>query len=186
MWDQLRKLRRDLITYRETVDLIFSLPSSEPEVWRRAFFDILICASQLYLDYLIVMRDSSSFDKISFEDSRQDILQADIKREQELRKRLREALESCPPWNRFSPEHAFSNATGLRTSQDYINNFALHLPEIYEETFRVEGCVESFLASPDNSVLVDMIVGLQHMGRNHISLLQPALQWVTEEHLWDA
>jgi hypothetical protein len=132
MFDQLEKLQLDTASYRESVDKIFSAVPLSLGDWQRYFFDVLICASQLYLDYLLVTKELPTLEAVS-KASTYDSFEADIGRESILRKRLREKLESSPHWTHFSPENPFSEVTGLRTLQDYIDSFALHLPEIYEE-----------------------------------------------------
>jgi hypothetical protein len=55
MYD-LEKLQSDLTSYREVMDRIFSAALSNSKDWQQYFFDLLICASQLHLDYLLVMK----------------------------------------------------------------------------------------------------------------------------------
>ena len=74
---------------------------------------------------------------------------------------------------------------GLVSCQDYIQNFTLHLPEIYEATFVIEQTAQLFAANPDDSMLTHLIMALQHIGQNHISFLQPALDWASDEDFWD-
>lgn len=110
---------------------------------------------------------------------------ADIDRERVLRQRLRDCLETCALWSYFSPENPFSERTGLLTLDDYINRFALHLSEVYEETFQVEECTKNFLIKPKDSLLACMLVGMQHLGGNHITFVQQALEWVVDEASWE-
>jgi hypothetical protein len=161
MKDQFTKLLTGLLGYRDAVDQIFSLQLAEPESWRLAFLNILICTSQLYLDYLIVMRDSAVFESLSSANSREDFPGIDIKRERALREQLQEHLELRLPWIRFSAGDGLSELSGLKAPQDYINSLGLHLPEIYEETFRVESCLTRLIAKPTDSGFACLIVGLQ-------------------------
>jgi hypothetical protein len=185
MYSQVEKLPSDLASYRKTIDQIFSATFTSPRDWQRYFFEVLICVSQLYLDYLVVMKESPTFETISSEAFRLDIVRADISRETTFREKFRAQLESSPHWTHFKGENAFSKLTGLQTLQDYIDTFALHLPEIYEESFRVEYLSTTFLTSQNDAPLAQLIVGLQHMGRNHISFVQQALEWAADEYSWD-
>jgi len=60
----------------------------------------------------------------------------------------------------------------------------LHLPEIYEETVFLEECANILSEQRSRKIAVAMMIGLQHMGRNHISFLQPALDWLSDEEYW--
>jgi hypothetical protein len=106
-------------------------------------------------------------------------------RERNLREKFRERLESSPCWIHFKPQNPSSADTGLKTLQDYIEKFTLHLPEIYEETLRVEVCAKSFLNNHNDSALAQLVVGLQHLGRNHISFVLQALEWAADEDSWN-
>ncbi len=184
MHDLLKKLVSDTSNYRESVDKIFSV-ASQREGLHQCFSDILTRASELYLDYRLFMKYLPEFEAASVNRRGQPILGADIHREGALRERLRKELESSQQWALFRPDAPLSNLIGLRTSQDFLNNLGLHLPEIYEETFRIEDCVQAFLESHVNSALVQLMVGLQHLGRNHTLFLLPALEWAADEDNWE-
>ena len=114
------------------------------------------------------------------------LVRVDTLREKTLREKLHKELESSPCWSRhFKPENSFSELTGLRSRRDYTDKLTLHLPEIYEESFRVEACTKDFLASHDGSALAQLVVGLQHLGRNHISFVLQALEWAADEDSWE-
>ena len=74
--------------------------------------------------------------------------------------------------------------SGLRSVQDYIQNFQLHLPEIYEETILVEHYSSAFRGTQSNSALTWMLTGLEHLGRNHSYFVQPALDLASDEDSW--
>ena len=185
MYNQLEKLRLDLVSYREAVDQIFSSTPTKPTDWQQRFFEILICASQLYLDYLLVVRDLPALETASSKGSSSRRFRVDTLREKNFREKLRQVLESSPCWIHFKPDNPFSEFTGLRNLQDYIARFTLHLPEVYEETFRVEVCTNDFLASRDSSALAQLVVGLQHLGRNHIAFVLQPLEWAADEGSWE-
>lgn len=184
MSEQLQNFIPQLVGYRETLDQIFSKPSKTPNDLQRYFFDLLVCTSQLYLDHLFVLKDSPSYEIRQTKISRQKHPAADFHREKDLRERFHRALESSPHWKHFIPENPFSDETGLHTLDDYLHRFSHHLPEIYEETFRIESCIKTFLENRSDAVLADLLVGLQHMGRNHISFVQQALEWAAEDISW--
>jgi hypothetical protein len=106
---------------------------------------MLVSTSQLNLDCVLIIRsDMPKLEKVSRRARTIEPLRAYIDREILLGQRFSNRLESLNCWFWFEPENAFSEVTGLHTLQDYANNLALHLPEIYEETFCVEKYVRSF------------------------------------------
>ena len=109
----------------------------------------------------------------------------DVHREQELRSRLKQRLEELPVWNQFRSENPLAAIVGLNTAKDYIQSLGLHLPEIYEETVFLEKCANILLEQRSRKIALAMMIGLQHMGRNHITFLQPALDWLSDEEYWD-
>jgi hypothetical protein len=185
MLDQLEKLQIDLSGFREAVDRIFSPTLITPESWQACFQEILISASKLYLDYLLVMKNLSAMEIASSKSSSTGHLRVDTLRERNLRERLKHELQSSHSWNHFRPQNPFSGLTGLHTTQDYTDRLTLHLPEIYEETFRVEAYTKTFLANHDGPTLARLAVGLQHLGRNHIAFVLQPLEWVADEGSWD-
>lgn len=185
MNSQLEKLQLDLVSYRKAVDNIFSSALAKPTDWQQCLKEILICASQLYLDYLLVMKNIPAMEAVSSKGV-SGLVRVDTLREKTLREKLQQELESSACWSRhFQPENSFSESTGLRSRRDYTDKFTLHLPEIYEESFRVEACTKDFLASHDGSALAQLVVGLQHLGRNHISFVIQPLEWAADEDSWE-
>jgi hypothetical protein len=185
MLDQLEKLQSDLVSYREAVDQIVSSTLTTPRDWQQRLLEVLVCASQLYLDYLLVVRNLSALEAVASKGGGSDRVRADALRERTLREKLKHELESSPSWNHFWPENPFSELTGLRSLQDYTDKFTLHLPEIYEETFRAEACTKDFLTNRHASALAQLVVALQHLGRNHIGFVLQALEWASDEGSWE-
>jgi hypothetical protein len=185
MNNQLEKLQLDLVRYREAVDHVFTATLVEPRDCQKWLLEILVCASQLYVDYLLVVKHMPELETVASKRGALDVVQSNSLRERSIRERLRQELETSPCWGTFRPENPFSELTGLRSLQDYMDKFTLHLPEIYEETFRVEVCVKSFLANHNSAALAQTLVGLQHLGRNHISFVLQALEWAADEGSWE-
>lgn len=185
MNNQLEKLQLDSVRYREAVDNLFSRALAKPTDWQHCLKEILICASQLYLDSLLVMKNLPAMEAVASK-GKSGRIGADILREKNLREKLQQKLESSPCWSHhFKPENSFSESTGLRSRRDYTDRFTLHLPEIYEESFRVEAYAKDFLSSHDDTALAGLVVGMQHLGRNHISFVLQALEWAADEDSWD-
>ena len=182
---QLEKLLVDLASYRQAVDQIFSPLLKGPKEWRERLFEVLICTSQLYLDYLLIIKSLPIMEVISSESGSSNFVRTNLVRERNLRERLKHKLESSRPWSGFRPENPFSGITGLCSRQDYIDRFTLHLPEIYEETFQVEACTKNYLLSHNGAALAQLGVGLQHLGRNHISFVLQPLEWAADADSWD-
>jgi hypothetical protein len=185
MNNQLEKLQLDLVNYREAVDQIVSSTLTTPTDWQHRLLEVLVCASQLYLDYVLVVRNLPALEAITSKGSGSARVRADMLREKDLRENLRHELESSPSWKHFRPENPFSEITGLRSLQDYTDRFTLHLPEIYEETFQAEVWTKDFLANRSASALAQLVVALQHLGRNHIGFVLQALEWASDEGSWE-
>ncbi len=184
MFDQLETLQMDLVHYREAVDQIFSPTLTTPSDWQQSLLEISIYSSRLYLDYLLVRKTFPELDGVSSAVDGIGHVPADALREKRLREKLKHKLESSPSWSHFRPENPFSELTGLRTVRDYTDRFTLHLPEIYEETFRAEICTREFLTNQSAAALARLGVALQHLGRNHIGFVLQALEWAADEGSW--
>jgi hypothetical protein len=59
------------------------------------------------------------------------------------------------------------------------------LPEIYEQTFRVEACTKSFLADHNGAVFAQLSIRLRHLGKNDASFVLQPLEWAADEGSWD-
>jgi hypothetical protein len=184
MKELLHKLADDCAKYREAVDRVFTIDIDTPAAFRSWLLDCLTCTSQMYLDHLHVLRALTGFeaDPAAPDD---DLDRADYKFEHSLRKGLRERLASSTSWSHFHPDTPLAVKMGLRTTQDYINSFALHLPEVYEETHRLERCARATAISRSQLALAELEVSLKHAAHNHICFVQPAMQWAMNEDNWD-
>ncbi|MGH9437588.1 MAG: hypothetical protein ACRD22_06760 [Terriglobia bacterium] len=181
---QLRQLIFDLREYRTILERAFSRKLSRPRDCRRYFLELLIIASKLYLDYLRILHDMRSLERKAIKMQDDTRIDTDIQRERLLRTRLRSRLESLPCWSQFRPANSFSETTGLRTLSDYIDSLAHHLPEVHEETFQTEAYAREFRNSRSSAALAGLSVGLEHLGRNHISFVHFALEWAADESSW--
>jgi len=185
MNNQLVKLEADLIGYRRAVDQIFSPALITSKSWQECLSEILIQTAQLYLDYLVVTKGLSELEPFASGSDDSGSVATDPAREMRRRTELKRRLDSSTSWPGFRPHNSFSNLTGFRTRQDYIESFTLHLPEIYEETFRVEAYIESFLTDRNSAALVRLSIGLRHLGQNHASFVLQPLEWAADEDSWD-
>ena len=184
MITSLANVVRSAQAYRTTVDRIFSDPLAEPEAAQEYFFDLLIAVCQLYLDYLLVIKDQTEIERsASLADHGFKRIPSDTDRQMELRERLRKRLETLPCWEYFEPFDAFGDYTGLRTLKDYIARFVGELPDAYEETFRVEQYAKGLLDGAGCPV-EPLIVALEHMGRNHLTFVRYALEGAANSSNW--
>jgi hypothetical protein len=141
MYKELEKLQSDLLRYREAPDYVFDGTPATSGDWQKWLREIAICELQLYVDYLLVVKYMPELEAVAAKGGALDLVQSDGRRERSIRRRLRQELETSPCWTTFRPENPFSELTGLHSLQDYTEKLALHLPEVYEETFAVEVCV---------------------------------------------
>jgi len=182
---QIERLDSSLRAYRDAFDRIFSSPIVGPSEGKRYFFNLLLCATQLYLASLQVLDAISRGEIHTVRSARignRDLY--GIEREVALRDQFRTRLRSLPCWNHFDPRIPFSDLTGLRTLDDYLDSFSLHLPEIYEETLRVEKYTKTLISGATDSALAAVTVGLEHLAYNHLSFVLMALQWAANDATW--
>jgi len=83
-------------------------------------------------------------------------------REAVMRPRFQKRIESVPCWAQFQPENEFEEENRLRTLEDYISTLALHLPEIYGETFNMEESLGRFRFKKDFSAHIAHHVSYCH------------------------
>jgi hypothetical protein len=102
MYKQLEKLQIDLLSYREAVDQIFLSVPDVPLEWRRCLSEILICTTQLYLDYLLVMKKLSKMEAVSAKSGGSIQVQMNLARERNLREKLKHVLALSPSWKSVS------------------------------------------------------------------------------------
>lgn len=181
----LRQLDKHLAAYRTAVDQLCAEGCPSIGGRLRCLTSVHVEVSRLYLDYRLFMQSRSKLEAVASRVRGVRPIRSDVRREFELRERMKQILEAWPHWARFHAEHAFSDLNGLRNTSDYIGSFVLHLPEIYEETIRVQKAVAGFLSHLSARRLVEIELGLQHMGRNHILFVLPALEWVSAEEQWN-
>jgi hypothetical protein len=96
MYNELEKLQLDLASYREAIDHVFSSTLTTPGDWRQCLLEILICSSQLYVDYLLVVKLVPALETVSSKRGMIDLIETNSLRESSLRKKLRQQLESSP------------------------------------------------------------------------------------------
>lgn len=182
---QLDSLKVALVTYREALERMLTPSLTTPEHWQQCYLGVLIATARLYLEYLLFTQFLPHMEAIASDKAPMHPLCSDTAREAKLRSDLALTLNSSTSWNYFQSENAFSRLTGLQDKKDYIDRFTLHLPEIHEETFRVQTCIEKFSTNPASAALSQLAVGLQHLGRNHILFVLPALEWAADVDSWN-
>ena len=182
----LEKLRVDTIQYRRAIDELFSPALTTSVMWRACFAEIQLSTAQLYLDYLLLARGMQELQLLARPSgSGNSTPSSDNVRERKLREELMQRLNASDGWPGFIPRNAFSDLTGFSTLRDYVGTFHLHLPEIYEESFRVEAYAERFLADHNEATLAMLSVALEHLGRNHASFVLQPLGWAADELSWE-
>jgi len=67
--------------------------------------------------------------------------------------------------------------------EDYTSTLALHLPEIYGETLKMEESLGRFRFKKDFSAIAELIVGLVHIA-HHVSYCHYALEILSDEWRW--
>lgn len=147
---------------------------------QQSLFELLIATSELYLDCLLVLRVLPSLHGHAVDGAEVTKDAGDASREMHLRQHLRGTLDGSRSWSYLDLKHPLAE-DNLATQEDYINNYALHLPEIHEETYQVEQYARDFIQTRNNLALVDLEIGLRHLAFNHAIFVLPALQWPSTE-----
>jgi hypothetical protein len=183
----LQRTCTDTLMFRQALSSLLSEQPSEPVVFRDYMYEIWAAASRLYLDQVEICK--CDLDDLT---ARLDSSEITVAKETEnpadaesrVRARLRAHLEQLTIWERYQMHNAIPASRGLRGKKDYIDSLALHLPEIYGETIRLEDWLHRLALGPTEAVLTRAIVSAEHLGRNHISYVLPALEWLADSDAW--
>jgi len=168
---------------------IFSRKLTRARDCPKYFFEVLASASMLYRDSLMIRRLDAQIYKNDTRPRNRPIVpyvyepRAGKSQEAVMRPRFRKRIESLPCWAQFQPENEFEKENRLRTLEDYTSTLALHLPEIYGETFNMEECLGRFRFKKDFSAVAKLIVGLAHIA-HHVSYCHYALEILSDEWRW--
>jgi hypothetical protein len=182
-------LKVDLRQYQMQINRLFTQKLTRPRDCSRCFFDILVSASRLYLDYLLLRELEAHIYAEDPRPKRRPIVpysyspRAGTAKEESMRAKFRSRVESLKCWGRFQPESEFADDNHLRSLEDYINTLELHLPEIYGETFNMELSLKRFVEEKDFAAVADLIVGLAHIA-HHVSYCHYALEILSEDRRW--
>jgi hypothetical protein len=173
--------------FRQAVDSVLSDQSSEPAVFRDCMYEIWVGASRLYLDQVEIHECdvddlNATLATIQITAAKEKDNPADA--EGRIRTRLRAHLEKLTIWDRFQMHNAIPASRGLKEKEDYIDSLALHLPEIYGETIRLEDLLHRLILDPSETALTRALISAEHLGKNHISYVLPALEWLTDADAW--
>jgi hypothetical protein len=171
--------------FRRAVDRIFTQRFESHEDWLKYLWTVLQFASQLYADYALL---TPGLNQIEASDGAPQSPMSDestVRTEANLRERLDSALRGMPWWAELRPDAPFGDITGLRTADDFISVLTLHLPEAYMESLDVERWANEFSVRPAVIPLGSLIIGLEHMNRNHLLFVLPALQFAADETTWN-
>ena len=166
------------VDYRASFALVFAAFSTgiSPQ---EALFNLLVVTTRLYLDCLLILRHSSALHRLALDDSETADVGSDVTREMELRKQFRVVMEGSKSWSFLTLDHPMAFPQ-FRTQEAYLNHYALHLPEMHEETFFLEECAQRLIKSLSSKALVDLEIGLKHLCFNHAIFAMPILQWQSE------
>jgi hypothetical protein len=183
--NQIKTLESDLSTFRGALDRLLSINIAAPKHFQGCFLELAICASRLYLDYLLVIRVFEDLESISTEARAVDFVSSDLLNENLLRTEVRRKLESSVFSNQFRAHDAFHDGTGLNDVKDYVGAFALHLPEVYQESLRAQVYASAFVATASSFALAQLFISLQHLARNHVGFVLQALERASDEDNWE-
>lgn len=183
----LQRTCTDTLMFRQAVNSVLSDQPREPVVFRDCMYEIWAAASRLYLDQVEICK--CDIDDLN---ARLDTSEITAAKEAEnpadaegrIRTRLRAHLEHLTIWERYQMHNAIPASRGLKEKKDYIDSLALHLPEIYGETIRLEDWLHRLIIDPSEATLTRAVISAEHLGKNHISYVLPALEWLADADAW--
>jgi len=185
----LTELVSDLRDYRACMKRIFSRKLTRSRDCSKYFFEVLVCASNLYRDHLTMRKlEAELYNQAKRPPNKPAGTysfkrRAGVDHEATMRPRFRRRIESLHCWTEFQPESEFAEENQLRTVVNYISALALHLPEIYGETINMDRSVKKFSESRASSAVAEIQVGLAHIA-HHASYCHFALETLSEEWRW--
>lgn len=183
----LQRTCTDTLMFRQAVNSVLSHQCREPVVFRDCMYEIWVAAARLYLDQVeICKRDKDDLNAKLGTSEITAVKETENPADAEwrIRTRLRAHLEQLTIWERYQMHNAIPASRGLKGKKDYIDSLALHLPEIYGETIRLEDWLHRLMFDASEAVLTRAIVSAEHLGKNHISFVLPALEWLTDADAW--
>jgi hypothetical protein len=77
MYKELEKLQSDLVPYREVIDHVFTGTLATSGDWQKWLREIAICASQLCVDYLLVVKYMPELEAVASKRGALDLVQSD-------------------------------------------------------------------------------------------------------------
>ncbi len=174
MTDQLKRLHADLGNYRRTLDWVISLPQPSPDECRNCCFQLLRDLSKIHSSALDVLEMLYRYE-VPNARAKGEFVRSDIQREAELRTRLRDRLRSWTCWESLVAERSWASVAGLASIEDFVECLSLHLPEIHEETLRIERYLELLSVKPTGRSVAGLTTALDHVVFHHLCFVFPAL-----------
>lgn len=168
--------------FRRVADQLFTLDVTSCDAIRSHFLKLLLSTSQLYMDCIQFTVELPSLYANSFGGACKHIAESQLQRERDYRERYRRIVESLP-WQHFR-RHEMYTLLGLNSAEKYQTNLSLHIPEMYEESFRVETYAGRLSRSTPKSSLSELEVNFSHLADNHAVFALPALKGMSEDVCW--
>ena len=175
----------DGAAYRIAVGRILHGTMATSGALRRRLTSVLASVGRLYLDYLSILENAEKLERVAVAGRSARRAARSVRRRAErenaMRNDLAAFLGTSRHWGEIfrSPAPAFASV-GLRDRDDCAREIIVHLPEIYGETLKIDECIAGFYATRAADTLVDLVVGMQHLGRNHAVFLLPALEFAAD------
>jgi len=168
--------------YRASADVLFERKITTEDEAREYFFHLLLCATRVYLDFLLVLDALPVLYATAGRKTKTESVQSDVTREMAYRRRYTTSLSELP-FYKFKPS-GLAELTFKWVHEDYFNSLCLHVPEIYEETFRLETYLASFQTGARQTELTKLEIAFRHVAENHCTFLLTVLQDLVIEGNW--
>jgi hypothetical protein len=176
-----------LAEYRRSINDILSRKLARPRERALVFFKVLLCTSDLYAENLRLREIAPKVFHEAEDWPKSPVRPLSVRsarvQEVSLRGRLERRLELLDDWGAVEKHNAFAEENRLFRAADYIGNLALHLPEMYVESFHLRSCFKSFRRGANLGDATEIFVGMQHLA-HHATYCRFALEIVSDELHW--
>ena len=175
-------LSEHLRQYRASADVLFERKIRTAGETQHYLFALLLSATRVYLDFLLVLEALPSLYSSSDRKTKTKPVRSDASREMAYRERYTTSLSELP-LHKFKPS-GLAELTFKWVHEDYFSALCLHVPEIYEETLRLEAYLVRFQADVSEKDLTHFEIAFRHLSENHCTFLLPVLQDLVMEGNW--
>lgn len=187
--DILISIDADSNQYRTSFNRIYSRQLETPGSCIKYFYELLVITSKLYIDCLNLRNCENKFyDTVNVplatSPTVRKLPRLKFTHGKDARLKFNNKISSLPCWGSFDPSNEFSSNNLLKTHRDYINSLQIHLPDIYDESIRINVCVRNIVAGKGDHSFEELLVRLEHVA-HHASYCRHTLELLSHWAQWE-